>query len=293
MACKICGSPRVKVIYNDTMRQGGIGHYTKQAVPLYQCEECHVIWHDEVLEDLAEYYESKEYRDSLGEKTVESYYENHDKETLDKFQYTGTEIFRGKTVADIGCAAGAFLDYLFGVANAVIGIEPSQMFRDVMNKKGYHTYAYARDAFQDWSEKVDVITSFDVIEHVTDPLEFLKDVYKLLGEHGRAIIGTPTNAPVICGLLNGLFERKTLYTVQHLWIFSAESLKKLAAEAGFTKIEVRYFQRYGIENLLGWCLEGKPNSYHNSFFSGEIDAVWRSACSSRGMADYSVLYVEK
>ena len=86
MNCKICGCSRVKIIYDDVIRNGGIGHYTSHAVKMYQCEECGVIWHEPLVEDIGEYYESPEYRAAMDEGSdEETFYINHDKETLDKF----------------------------------------------------------------------------------------------------------------------------------------------------------------------------------------------------------------
>lgn len=65
----------------------------------------------------------------------------------------------------------------------------------------------------------DVITSFDVIEHVEDPREFLQDVYDLLSPKRQAIIGTPTDAPVMRELLGEIYEKNQLFSTQHPWIF--------------------------------------------------------------------------
>ena len=136
MNCKICGSNNISEVYNDVIRNGGIGKYTNRPVPMYQCENCGVIWHDVIVEDVNEYYESPEYRASMDEGSDEEvFYVNHDRETLDKFKYTGTEIFRNKTIADIGCGAGAFLDFLKGVATEIIAIEPSAPFRKILEGK--------------------------------------------------------------------------------------------------------------------------------------------------------------
>lgn len=79
---------------------------------MYQCNDCDVIWHKPVLENNS-YYESEEYRKSLeGTSEENDFYKLHDKESLDKFLYTGTSIFRNKVVADLGCGCGAFLDYV-------------------------------------------------------------------------------------------------------------------------------------------------------------------------------------
>lgn len=296
MACKICDSSRIRVIRNSEIRIGGIGNYTNEAIPIYQCEDCGVIWHDEVLEDIGQYYESREYRDALHNNTdsIESFYKYYDDANLGKFQITGTDIFRDKTVVDVGCAVGSFLDFLKGVAKNIVAIEPSELFRESMEKRGFFTYPYIQDSLLEWREKADVVTSFDVIEHVNDPLSFLQDISNLLRPKGTAIIGTPTDAPIMRRLLGEYYEKQVLFSVQHLWVFSGQSLKYLATRAGFSEIEVRYFQRYGIENLVGWCLEKRPNSsVDGSFISQEVDAVWRSSCSSHGLADYVVLYVKK
>ena len=180
---------------------GGIGRFTTQAVPIYQCEDCHVIWHNSTTVDLAAYYESRQYWNSLSEDSEDAFYRNHDKETLDKLQYTGTDIFRDKTIADIGCGAGAFLDFLKGVAKNIVAIEPSQMFRDALRRMGYCTYPYTQDAVSEWEGAVDIATSFDVVEYVENPLLFLRDIHRLLRPGGTAIIGTPTDAPIKRSLL--------------------------------------------------------------------------------------------
>ncbi len=180
MKCKVCNSGNIKIIYQGKIRNGALKRYTNQTVNMYQCQSCDVIWHEPILET-KEYYESQEYRKSLEGSSEElDFYKLHDKESLDKFRYTGTTIFRNKIVSDIGCGCGAFLDYVSGVANQVIAVEPSETYRKVMDKKGFYTYPYASYAMQDWEGKVDVITSFDVIEHVDDPIVFVKDVFKLL-----------------------------------------------------------------------------------------------------------------
>lgn len=71
-------------------------------------------------------------------------------------------------------------------------------------------------------------------------------------------------------------------------------MRQLSVQAGFNHIEIKYFQRYGLENVLGWCLEKRPNAdIQAPFFQREIDAVWRSSCASHQAADYVVLYAKK
>lgn len=293
--CKLCGSVHVKIVYNGKIRNGRLGEYTKSSVPVYQCLNCGIIWHEDIVSDIRRYYESKEYRQSLeGSSEENDFYRKHDKETLNKFQYTGTDIFRKKPVADIGCGCGAFLDFLKGVASYVIAIEPSEIYRRIMDEKGFATYPYTKDAMRDWAGKVDVATSFDVIEHVSDPAEFMADVYSLLSCGGQAVIGTPTDAPVMRRLLGENYEKKLLFSTQHLWIFSEKNLRALAQKAGFKKIQIKYFQRYGLDNLMGWLRDKEPCSEINeAFVTQTLNSVWKSECSGYGLADYIVIYLKK
>lgn len=295
MKCKLCNSEKIKIEYNGKIRNGRLGRYTDTNVKMYQCLDCGVLWHEDILKDLGQYYESKEYRDSLeGSSQEEEFYRLHDKETLDKFLYTGTSIFRRKTVADIGCGCGAFLDFLKGVASCVIAVEPSETYRKVMDGKGFLTYPYTNAALTDWTERVDVITSFDVIEHVSEPLEFLNDIHKMLVKEGKAIVGTPTQTPVMRQLLGEIYEKKLLFSTQHLWIFSEKSLRQTAQKVGFENIEVKFYQRYGLGNLVGWLREKEPNSdVEETFITPTLDAVWKSECSGYGLADYMVIYLTK
>lgn len=186
MKCGICGSDNTEVIYDDVVRNGGIGKYTGEKYQMYQCQECGTIFHklDEAKSD--EYYQSKEYRLEMNETAdVDGYDRLHDVEVLEKLEYTGTDIYRNKIVADIGCGGGSFLDFVAGAAKEVVAIEPSKSFRKALSLKGYHTYPYAGDAINGFAGKVDVVTSFDVIEHVNDPVEFMKDVHTLLSDRNN------------------------------------------------------------------------------------------------------------
>lgn len=295
MKCKICGSENTDIIYNDLIRDGGLGQYTKKPIKIFQCKNCDVIWHDNEIADVKEYYETEEYRNELeGSSEEEKFYELHDKETLDKLNYTGTTIFRNKVVADIGCGCGAFLDYISGVAREVVAVEPSLKYRNIMSRKGFSTYSYADEAKKLYANKIDVITSFDVIEHVQSPESFIKDVYDLLTVGGKAIIGTPTDAPIMRSLLGKDYEKKLLFSTQHLWILSEKNLRMISEKCGFKNIDIKYYQRYGIDNMLGWLKEKEPKSeIKQKFITETLNNVWKAQLVDNRLADYIVLYLEK
>ena len=100
MECRICGNKVSDVIYQGVIRDGTFGNYTKEEVEMHQCRGCGAIYHENNRGK--QFYESSQYREKMGQRT-DDYAALHDKEVLDKLNYTGTEIFRNKIVADVGC----------------------------------------------------------------------------------------------------------------------------------------------------------------------------------------------
>ena len=293
--CKICGCENIKIEYEGQIRDGGLGRYTINNVKMYRCNNCNVIWHN-AIKDLDNYYMSEEYRMSL-EGTIDEveFYNMHDKESLDKFRYTGM-IFRDKIVADIGCGCGAFLDLISGVSKKTIAIEPTLKFRDILLKKGYDTYGYAKEAIKEYKNKVDIAVSFDVIEHVESPYNFMTDIYNLLNQNGLAIIGTPTETPIMRELLGECYEKKVLFSTQHIWILGKDNLERVALKTGFKKenIEIKYFQRYGLDNVFSWLNSKNPvSNISYGMISKTIDLCWKSTLEEREISDYIVLYLRK
>lgn len=292
MVCKLCGGNKTEIIYDDYIRKGAWGILTKEKYKIYQCDFCKVIWHDR--DDMKEFYESAEYRMEIEKAAdIESYYDNHDREVLEKLQYTGTDIYRNKVVCDIGCGGGSFLNFVAGAAKTVVAIEPSEIYRKNLTNREYETYSYASEALQDWEGRIDVVTSFDVIEHVENPREFIHEIRRLLAPGGRAVIGTPTDAPVMRKTLGHEYEQ-FLFTYQHPWILSEESMKLICREEGIESAEIAYRQRYGIGNFASWLLNRKPKGdIHNELLSNTLNNTWKSELEQSGMADYMVLYIKK
>ena len=293
MNCQLCNCEDISVIYNGPVRTGKRDGYTEKSYPVYQCNRCKTIWNYSSKDYPADYYESKEYRTRIEQDaSVEQYYALHDEETLFKLNITGTAIFRNKIVADIGCAGGSFLDYLNGVCKDIIAIEPSKEYQKTLCKK-YHTYSYASDAMADWANKVDIVTNFDVIEHVPSPYDFLKDCYDLLKEGGEVCIGTPTDYPVLRKMLGDTFN-KFVFSIHHPWVLSEEIMREMAEKIGFKAIEVYSIQRFGLGNLLSWLLEKEPRGdVQYDFITDTLNAAYKEEAVAKGNGEYIVLKAKK
>lgn len=294
MQCRICGGNNIEVTYEGNIRDGKVGNLFKNKVQMYKCMDCGTIWHEHLQSDYSSFYESEEYRKRLeGTSEIQDFYKMHDRESMDKFIYTGTEIYRNKIVADIGCGGGAFLDYINTVSKEVIAIEPSDLYRKEMKKKGLITFAYAKDAMKDYAGKIDIIVSFDVIEHVLDPIEFIADICLLLSKSGKAFIGTPTDAPVMRELLGADYE-SFLFSTQHPWVLSKGSFSIIAQKCSIEKWYCKFHQRYGLGNMIYWLVNKKPGQHKQyEFISKGMDELWKSELENKEMSDYIVFEFEK
>ena len=76
----------------------------------------------------------------------------------------------------------------------------------------------------------DVICFWDTLEHVPDPLEFLRTVRSRLADDGVFALSVPSYASIPARLLGGRWW--TLKPEQHIWHFTPTTLRLVAARAG-------------------------------------------------------------
>lgn len=294
MKCKICDASDVEVTYSGKIRNGAPGNgMTTENVEVYRCKSCSCIWHEPIVESVS-LYQSDNYRESMGETvSLENFCNKHDIEVLDKLKYTGTQVFRDKLVMDIGCGGGSHANFLKGSAKAVILVEPNENFASQLREKGYEVFAYAEDALAKYNNSIDVITSYDVIEHVDEPIAFLRTIYNLLSPGGAAYIGTPTEYPVLRKLLGKAFD-SFVFSVQHPFVFSRDSLEVMAQKVGFSKYEVLFYQRFGLGNLLAWLQTGQPcGDKAYDFITTSLDKLYKSEMAKESTAEYLILSLHK
>jgi hypothetical protein len=290
--CPVCGDSNITITYNGKIRDGAAGKYTGFDVEIYKCERCGLNWHTPFTEE--NFYQEDIYRNSMGENvTLIDFCQKHDAEILLKLSYTGTGIYRDKLFMDVGAGGGGFADFISGVAKKSLLVEPNQNFRNQLKQKGYEAFKDMSEAVDKYGNRVELLTSWDVIEHVAQPLAFLKQTYTLLGNAGMAFIGTPTEYPILRKLLGATFD-SFVFSIQHPWVFSVRSLDILAKKAGFTKVSIKCYQRFGIGNLIAWLQTGAPKGdAAYGFISPALDAHYKAEMGYEETAEYLVAELRK
>lgn len=188
----------------------------------------------------------------------------------------------GRRLLDIGCSSGLFLDEARRAGFAACGAELSP-----------ESSAFARDHFGlpvhsgDWrdagyaDESFDVVTLFDVIEHLADPLAELRAVARLLKPGGLLLQSTPD--------IDGLFPRLSLLVANrigywphpeppwHLFQFSARTLGAMTRQAGYGETRAEHTMiglDYSFGTPASWRRNPKLLPYAIAFAPVALVGNW-------------------
>lgn len=170
---------------------------------------------------------------------------------------------KGK-VLDIGSGYGFFLELMQKNGYQVIGIEVSKERRKISKK-----ISDAKLLNINFNEQVpdigkfDMIVMFHVLEHLSNPINFLKNILKLLKPRGKILLEVP-NVNDYQLELNKSYK-KWYWQRAHLNYFAQKTLKVVLRNAGFKKVKIFGNQRYSIENMFNWKLLNQPQTKIPSF----------------------------
>jgi len=285
-SCEICGSQAWETAFHGPVRDGAFGRVTPPAF-VARCGGCGVERLEEAVAKGEDFYKSRDYRSLLAQPTdAAGFLAEHDILQLQNIEQLWPNSLRGKVVADIGCAAGSFLDHVRGLATKTIAIEPCSEYHDSLSARGYQVHSFAKDAAGAGVE-VDWAFSFGVIEHVGDPRGFLSDIGQILAKNGKLLLSTPNRRDILMSLLPddypGFFYRSV-----HRWYFDRESLEACARHAGLRVVDIRCAHRFGLSNAMTWLRDRRPGGRVALPHVGTamFDALWARGLEAQDVGDY-------
>lgn len=288
--CEICGSEHWTISWRGRVRDGAFGRLSN-ATAVGRCEDCGVERLAEASCKNDDFYHTEEYRRLLDEPTdAAGFFALHDAMQIERLNVIGPQNLRGKIVADIGCAAGSFLDHVRGLASEAIAVEPATGYHGTLAARGCKVYSDTLSAARAHAKQVDYAFTFSVIEHVPDPRAFLAEIALLLAPNGRMVLSTPNRRDILMALLPDVYP-SFFYRTVHRWYFDADSLARCAAEAGLAVAESRCIHRFGLSNALLWLRDRRPGGRQAlpGLADPLLDRVWQWRLEEAGVGDY--LYV--
>jgi SAM-dependent methyltransferase len=239
--CNLCGSQDSTIVNEG--RDLGLDRETLYR--LVCCDQCGLIYQEPQLTP-----------DELHEHYPENYgrfiFEEDESGRLDRWSRQhemnrrSDRVLRHHPVSgrllDLGCSTGQFLDTMRRKGWEVVGVELSETAASYARESfELNVHSGTLESAQLEDKSFDVITMWDVLEHVVDPAATLREAHRLLKEDGWLIASTPNPESVEARLFGANWigwDRP-----RHLYVFSQDVLKRYLTETGFSV--------YGFESFGG------------------------------------------
>ncbi|MBP7055369.1 MAG: class I SAM-dependent methyltransferase [Candidatus Omnitrophica bacterium] len=200
------------------------------------------------------------------------------------------------SVLEVGCSSGFMLLPLKERGLDVVGIEPSGGFSGFLKQKGIDVYSSMQD-LKDSAVDVkefDLVMHFFVLEHMRDPVKFMRDTLGFLKPGGVMICEVPSRSDPLLTIYNIPAFHKFYWSVAHNYYFNRPSLEYVLYQV-CDDFEILPEQRYDISNHMTWALEGKPGGQgkYTSFFTPELESSYLESMKRTGHCDTMVVRICK
>lgn len=255
--CTVCGNKEQEIIYEATRKEFNEDDLRKEfsssgGLPLndqlVRCTQCGLIYVSPRLKSdvmVASYAKGDDERFVSQNPSRIRNFEKHLRK-IEKDGLLGEDL----SVFDIGTGGAAFLKTCLDRGYKVSGVEPNAWLCN-WAKQEYDIDVMPgtlQDALPS-EKKYDLVTIWDVLEHVPDPRVVIQQVSSIIKNDGIFILTFPD----IGRWLPRLLGRKWSYlSTVHLWYFTRELISRVLADYNF---EVVKHYSYANRLRLGYVFE--------------------------------------
>jgi SAM-dependent methyltransferase len=162
---------------------------------------------------------------------------------------------------DIGCGPGTFLQLLKGKGWECHGTELTEESASRVSRQGISVSVGEIDENRFPLHSFDLITLWQVLEHLPDPMKTLKSSRRLLKKRGIVAISTPNIESLQAEV--GRDQWFHLDPPRHLYLYSPGTLEQMMDSLGFQLLKLHHFSLE--QNPYGWLqsllnLSGLPEN---------------------------------
>jgi 2-polyprenyl-3-methyl-5-hydroxy-6-metoxy-1,4-benzoquinol methylase len=234
--CNLCGRDDWEIRFPATMHGGqlnvnafsctnpGYGHHPQ----IVQCRHCAYVYANPrwSSEDLIEAYTAVEDETYVMERQGRELTFRKHLQELEK--RTGPA--NGRLLLDVGAYIGVFVEVAAEAGWNAWGVEPSQWAAAEAQNRGLSVIFGTQDAPELAERQFDVVTMWDVIEHVDDPSAELAKAHRLLKPGGWLVVHTMDIDSLAARLLGA---RWPWLMDMHLHYFSQKTLAQMLKNNGY------------------------------------------------------------
>lgn len=248
VACNLCGSSEYDLLYPGTL--DGRGHPEVEAYrctnfgygkhhPIVRCRRCGLVYANPrySADELLDEYEAVE--DPLYEQERQGRVLTFERHLRPIEQMVGDP--HDKRLLDVGCYTGVFLEIAEAHGWEAYGVEPSQWAARLCRERGLRVRTGTLEEAEFPNDFFDVATSWDVIEHLTDPLGHLREVRRVLKPGGLVAVHTIDIQAPFARLMG---SRWPWLMEMHIYYFSRRTLATMLQKVGFEVIRAEAQGRY-------------------------------------------------
>jgi len=253
ISCIICRSTKKSVV-RTKVRYG-----IKRKV--FRCGTCGMVYLEPSR--MQTFYSGKAYRKRYGPilgkaskaRAVFELYSPHQRPIVDALRGV---LRKDMKVLDVGCSAGQFLNALKGKVKERVGLELSADEVAFARKRlGLTVYDVPIEKAHIAEGPFDLVTCLQTLEHVEDPVGFLKHLGANLKKNGYLYLELPNIDDVLLTHYKCSGYADFYYREPHLSYFSKKTLQGTLARAGF-RGRIGTIQRYNLLNHIHWVQSGVP-----------------------------------
>ncbi len=241
--CPICGSSD----YFELLTAPDRFHGRTKAYRLIRCKSCSLVWlaSPPKPSEMSLHYTDEYHKDiaAAGEAFAIRRWKNQVRLI--------SEYKSGGSILDIGCSSGGFLSTMRGPNWKLYGIEMEQSTAEhAMVKTGADVFIGDAGDAPFLPSSFDVITCFDVLEHLYSPSELLKKVLQWLKPGGIFYAMMPNIDSWEARLFGTYWYGLEL--PRHLYHFSPDSVRCLMSKVGFEEVEIQTPRVTYVERTFGY-----------------------------------------